>query len=255
MAAPLRVWFDVDGRVLRLRLDRPKANIVDAAMVEALDTAFAEHADNPGLTAVILDHEGPNFSFGASIEEHMPDQCAAMLQSLHRLIGRMLDCRVPILSVVRGQCLGGGLEVVSAGGLIFAAPDARFGQPEIRLAVFAPAASCLLPERVGQMRAEDLLMTGRTIAADEGAAMGLVHEVAIDPEKAALRYVEEHLLSLSASSLRFAVTAVRGAMAARVKARLAEVEALYLEGLMQSRDAVEGLNAFLDKRTPRWEHR
>jgi cyclohexa-1,5-dienecarbonyl-CoA hydratase len=253
--SPLRVWLDRDDRLLRLRLARPKANIIDAAMIAALDAALATHLARPSLAAVLLDHEGPHFSFGASVEEHLPAQCAAMLRGLHTLIGRMLDSPVPILVAVRGQCLGGGLEVAAAGSLIFAAPDAKLGQPEIKLAVFAPAASCLLPERIGQAPAEDLLLSGRSLDAEAARACGLVAAVAGDPEAAALAYFDRHLAGLSAAALHLAVQAARAEFAARVKAKLARVEALYLDTLMQTADAVEGLQAFIDKRTPVWEHR
>ncbi len=251
----LKVWLERDGALLRLRLARPKANILDAAMIAALDQAFATHGGNSGLLAALVDHEGPHFSFGASVEEHLPAQCAAMIRSLHALIERMLEWPKPILMAVRGQCLGGGLEFAAAGNLLFAAPDAQFGQPEMKLAVFAPAASCLLPERIGQARAEDLLYSGRPVDAQSALAWGLATQVAEDPAAAALEYFEKHLAPKSAASLAYAVRAARAPYAARVKRRLAEVERLYLDGLMKTRDAVEGLNAFLEKRAPKWEHR
>ena len=253
--SPLRDWLDRDGALLRLRLARPKANIVDAAMIAALSGALVAYRGHPGLRGVLLDAEGPHFSFGASVEEHLPDRCAAMLASLHALILAMLEFPVPILVAVRGQCLGGGLEVALAGGPIFAAPDAQFGQPEMKLGVFAPAASVLLPYRVNQPTAEDLLFSGRSLGADEGKAAGLVQTVFDDPEAAALAYFEQHLANKSAVSLACAVTAVRAPMIADVRRRLAEVESLYLNRLMQSRDPNEGLVAFLAKRKPNWEHR
>jgi cyclohexa-1,5-dienecarbonyl-CoA hydratase len=176
MNRPLRLWHERDDRLLRLRLDRPKANIVDAAMIAALADAIATATGGDGLTAVLLDAEGPHFSFGASVEEHLPERCADMLAGLHTLIRQMLDCPVPILVAIRGQCLGGGLELAAAGHLLFAAPDAQFGQPEIKLGVFAPAASCLLPERIGQGAAEDLLYSGRSISGEEAWRLGLVNE-------------------------------------------------------------------------------
>ena len=253
--SPLKVWLEKDGRLLRLRLARPKANIVDAAMIAALQSALGEHLSGARLRAVLLDAEGPHFSFGASVEEHLPESCAGMLRQLHALILRLLECPVPVLVAVRGQCLGGGLEVAAAGHLIFAAPDAKMGQPEIKLAVFAPAASCLLPERVGQARAEDLLFSGRSIGAEEAHRIGLVNALADDPEAAALDYFEQFLAPLSASSLRFAVRAARAGFLARVSEKLAAVERLYLEDLMATHDAVEGLNAFIEKRPANWQDR
>jgi len=254
-ASPLKDRTERDGALLRLTLARPKANLVDAAMIAALHGAFVAYRGTPGLRGVLLDAEGPHFSFGASVEEHLPDRCAAMLASLHALILAMLEFPVPILTVVRGQCLGGGLEVALAGGPIFAAPDAQFGQPEMKLGVFAPAASVLFPYRVSQPVAEDLLFSGRSIGADEAKAMGIVQIVFDDPEAAALAYFDQHLAGKSAASLACALTAARGAMLRDVRHRLEEVERLYLDRLMATRDANEGLVAFLAKRKPNWEHR
>ncbi|MCK6430795.1 MAG: cyclohexa-1,5-dienecarbonyl-CoA hydratase, partial [Burkholderiaceae bacterium] len=236
-------------------LARPRANIVDASMIAALDGALLAHRANGKLRGVLLDAEGPNFSFGASVEEHLPTQCAQMLASLHALIVAMIEFPAPILVAVRGQCLGGGLEVALAGSLIFASPDAQFGQPEMKLGVFAPAASVLLPYRVNRPMAEDLLFSGRSIGAEEARAAGLVHTVFADPETAALTYFNEHLAGKSASSLACALAAVRGPMIRDVRQRLADVERLYLDRLMATRDANEGLTAFLAKRRPQWEHR
>ncbi len=252
---PLKVWLERDGRLLRLRLARPKANVLDAAMIAALDAALARHGDNRLLHAVLLDAEGPHFSFGASVQEHLPEHCSAMLGAFHGLLMRVVASPLPVLVALRGQCLGGGLELVSAAHLIFAAPDARFGQPEIQLGVFAPAASCLLPERLARAHAEDLLLSGRSIGADEAARIGLVNAVADDPEAAALAWFDAHLAAKSASSLRHAVRAARAGFVERVRDKLAAVERQYLGELMASHDATEGLRAFLDKRPVKWEHR
>ncbi len=255
MSEPLKTWSEADGRLLRLRLNRPKANLIDAAMIAALDVALARHGGDERLGAVLLDAEGPHFSFGASVEEHMPAQCAAMLAGLHGLVVRMIEFPVPLLVAVRGQCLGGGLEVALAGHLLFVAPDAALGQPEMKLGVFAPAASCLLPELVGPQRALDLLVSGRSITGTEAASMGIACEAAADPEHAALAYFEEQLRPKSASSLRYAVKAARLDYVARVKDKIRAVERLYLEELMATHDAVAGLEAFIAKRPPQWLHR
>jgi cyclohexa-1,5-dienecarbonyl-CoA hydratase len=257
MTAPpvVKDWVEHDSALLRLRLSRPKANLIDATMIAALHGALVAYRSQPQLRAVLLDAEGPHFSFGASVEEHLPAQCAAMLASLHALIVAMVEFPAPILVAVRGQCLGGGLEVALAGGPIFAAPDAMFGQPEMKLGVFAPAASVLLPYRVNQPAAEDLLFSGRSIGAEGARAIGLVHTVADDPEIAALAYFHAHLADKSAAALACAMAAARGAMLRDVRHRLAEAEALYLDRLMKTRDANEGLVAFMAKRKPQWEHR
>src|ERR1035437_2532616 len=251
---PVKVWLERDGALLRLRLSRPKANIVDAAMIAALQAAFEAHGADHGLRGVLLDAEGPHFSFGASVEEHLPASCAAMLSALHALIIAMVEFPVPILTVVRGQCLGGGLEVALAGGPIFATAEAKLGQPEMMLGVFAPAASCLLPYRVNQPDAEDLLFSGRSVSGTEAKAMGLVQTIADDPEAAALAYFDAHLAGKSAAALACALAAARGPLIRDLRSRLQELETLYLDRLMKTHDANEGLAAFLQRRTPQWEH-
>jgi cyclohexa-1,5-dienecarbonyl-CoA hydratase len=254
MTQPVKVWVEADDRLLRLRLSRPKANIIDAAMIAALEAALAGHAADRRLGAVLLDAEGPHFSYGASVEEHQPDQCAGMLGSIHRLILRLLASPLPVLVAARGQCLGGGLELALAGHLLFVAPDACLGQPEIKLGVFAPAASCLLPELIGPARAIDLLVSGRSVSGADAVLMGMAFKAAVDPERAALSYFETHLKPKSASSLRHAVRAARFDLAARVKAKIDAVERIYLDDLMTTHDAVEGLNAFAAKRAAQWQH-
>jgi cyclohexa-1,5-dienecarbonyl-CoA hydratase len=254
-APPLRVWLEEGGALLRLRLARPKANIIDAAMIAALDVALEQHLGRPDLLGLLVDAEGPNFSFGASVEEHLPSRCAAMLKSLHATLLRLLAAPAPVLVVARGQCLGGGLELALSGTLLFLGPDVQLGQPEIKLGVIAPAASCLLPERIGQAQADALLLSGRSIAAEEAQAIGLATSIATDPEAAALAWFKEHLAGKSAAAVRQAMRAARVDFIERVRAKLARVEAIYLERVMATRDAVEGLEAFLAKRPPRWEHR
>ncbi len=255
MSQPLGISVDRDGALLRLTLARPKANIIDAEMIAALDAALAEHLGARDLKAVLLAAEGPHFSFGASVEEHLPESCAEMLKGLHALIRRMIEAPVPILVAIRGQCLGGGLELACAGSMLFASPDANLGQPEMQLGVFAPAASCLLPERIGQPRAEELLFSGTSVRGERALEIGLVDHLADDPEQAALDWFDANLAPKSASSLRMAVRAARIGYVGRVIAKLAEVEALYLNELMSTRDAVEGLEAFIAKRPAEWENR
>jgi cyclohexa-1,5-dienecarbonyl-CoA hydratase len=250
--SPLKVTLERDGRLLRLSLARPKANIVDAAMIAALRAALTQYQSQPQLRAIILTAEGPHFSFGASVEEHLPGSFAGMLSELHALVLQLVESPVPVLVALRGQCLGGGLEVAAAGNFLFLAPNAQLGQPEVKIAVFAPAGSCLLPERIGQAQAEDLLFSGRSVGAEEALRLGLATAIAEDPEQAAYEYYDKYLAPLSATVLRLAVRAARGEMAQRVRAKIAVVEKMYVEELMATHDAVEGLNAFMEKRPATW---
>lgn len=254
-SSPLKVWPDRDGALLRLRLSRPKANIVDAAMIGALSTALAEHRDARMLRGVLIDHEGPHFSFGASVEEHMPDQVAAMLSTLHGLVLDLLAYPLPVMVAARGQCLGGGLEVACAGHMLFVHPATQLGQPEIQLGVFPPAASCLLPEKMPLGAAEDLLLSGRSIDGAEAARLGLAQHVGDDPEAAALAWFDQGPARHSPAVLRLATKAARLGLVERVRDKLAALETLYLSALMTTHDANEGLTAFLEKRPATWEGR
>ncbi len=252
-ASPIKTWFERDGHLLRIRLATPKGNIVDLAMIEAIDKVLNEQKGNGKLLAVILDHEGPHFGFGASIPEHLPAQVDELVTKLHVMIKNLLAFPLPVMVLVRGQCVGGSLEVVLAGHLIFASPDAKLGQPEIRLGTMAPVGSCLLPERIGRAQAEDLLLSGRSVSAAEAHRLGLVNEVAEDLEALALDYFDRYLAGHSPNSLRHSIKAVRHAMLARVIPEMDVVEAIYLKEMIKHPDPEEGLRAFMEKRKPVWK--
>jgi cyclohexa-1,5-dienecarbonyl-CoA hydratase len=252
---PVQVERLAEGGLWRLRLATPKANILDQAKFEILGAVFERAAADSDLKAILLTAEGPHFSFGASVEEHMPGLFETMIRTFHAVIRSAVASNVVCLAAVRGQCLGGGLELVSVCSRIFAASDAMFGQPEIRLGVFAPVASVLLPDRIGQARAEELCLSGRSLAADEALRLGLIDEVGVDPEASALSYYQEYLAPHSAKALRLATEAARIGLARRFESELQAAENLYLERLMTTEDAAEGLQAFLDKRQPQWRNR
>ncbi len=259
MSAPqagerLRVTALEAGAIRHVRLAGSTGNIIDAAMSRALHDLFRDAGRARDLKAVILQGEGAHFCYGASVEEHLPEHVAGMLRGFHGLFAAMLDSAVPVLAAVRGRCLGGGLELAAFCHRVFASPDAQLGQPEIVLGVFPPLASTFLRERVGRGAAEDLCLSGRTIAAPEALRVGLVDALADDPVEAALTYAREHLLPRSAASLRHAVRAVRCDLTARFKVDIAAQERLYLDDLMKTADAVEGIRAFLEKRPPRWRN-
>ena len=251
---PIRLEALDGGAIWRAVLNTPKANILDIEKCDILSEIFTQARRETGLKAIVIEGEGPHFSFGASVPEHLPDRIQAMLSGFHGLFYRILDSNLVTLAAVRGQCLGGGMELAIFCNRLFASPDAHFGQPEIMLGVIAPVASVMLSERIGRGRAEDLCLSGRSVTAEDGLAMGLVDEVAADPGAAALAYARKHLLPKSASSLRVAVQAVRGGFDERFRNELARVEQLFLEDLMSTADAREGLQAFLEKREPEWKN-
>jgi len=252
-ASSVQVETLEDGAIWRVRFGGSKGNILDRRVIQALDATFRSAGDEPRLKAVCLEGEGRHFSFGASVEEHLPGQVEEMLRGFRSALLALLDSSVVSVAAVRGSCLGGGLELACCCNRIIASPDAKLGQPEIALGVFAPVASVLLGERVGRPAAEELCLSGRVLGADEALEIGLVDRVAPDPAAAALAWISESFGARSASSLRFANRALRTGLRRRFESDLADVERIYLEELMQTRDATEGLQAFLDKRPPVWK--
>ncbi|UCE01365.1 MAG: enoyl-CoA hydratase/isomerase family protein [Candidatus Latescibacterota bacterium] len=247
--------FEHGGAVARVELAAPKANIVDATMMTALEQTLDTIESTPGVKVVVLSAEGPHFSFGASVEEHLPDAIEGTLAKLHALLRRMHTLPAPTLAVVQGQCLGGGLEVVLACDLILAARGAKLACPEIKLGVFAPAASALLPVRIGAGPATRLLLTGASWSADQAMASGLVDRVAPDEELEATlqQWLRDDFLPRSAVGLRHAARAARRGRLRALEAELPSLEKTYLEELMAEPDGVEGVRAFLEKREPKWQ--
>jgi cyclohexa-1,5-dienecarbonyl-CoA hydratase len=241
------------GAYWRVVLGGSKGNILDAKLMRALSAVLTDATADAHVKALCLEGQGSHFSFGASVPEHLPATVESMLNQFHGLLRQLVDASVPVMAAVRGQCLGGAMELVTVCHRVFASEDAIFGQPEIVLGVFAPAASVVLAERVGRGAAEDLCLSGRSISAAEAFRIGLVDQIAEgDPAEAAATYARTHLLPRSASSLRLAVKAVRTGLRTRLANDLAEVERIYLKELMATDDAVEGLQAFLEKRPAAW---
>ncbi|HXG54058.1 MAG TPA: enoyl-CoA hydratase/isomerase family protein [Vicinamibacterales bacterium] len=255
MNGPVRVACNRDRTRATLTLFDGKGNIVTAAMVEALRLALASIGADPHLKLITLEGAGRDFSFGASIPEHAPDRIGAVLPAMHGLIEDLLAAPAVTAAVVRGRCLGGGFELALACDFIFAADDAVFGLPEVALGVFPPAASALLPLRLGASRATRAIVTGDIRPAADWLATGLLELIApaASLEAVVEQWFETHLASKSAAALRHAAWAARADVVARVSQTLPALERLYLNDLMRTHDAVEGIDAFMHKRPPSWK--
>lgn len=243
------------GQVARLLLNAPKGNVLDGEMMTELTRAIGEIGKKNDVKALLFEGSGPHFSFGASVEEHQKEQVAGMLKIFHGLMRALVGVRKPSFALVRGQCLGGGMELAAFCNWIFAATDARFGQPEIQLGVFPPVASLILPHLVGQVAADDLTLSGRSVTAAEAREMGLVYSVSDDPQAQLETYLQKHILPKSAASLSFAVRASRHEMVTAFLRGIDDLEKMYIEELMESADANEGIQSFLEKRKPVWKNR
>jgi cyclohexa-1,5-dienecarbonyl-CoA hydratase len=237
----------------RITLAAPKANILDRETIAELEAAFAETGGH-AVTAIVLAADGPHFSFGASVEEHLPDTIGDTLAALHGLLRTVAHAPAPVIAAVRGQCLGGGFELVLACDLVIAEATAQFACPEIKLGVFAPAASALLPVKAGQALASRVLLAADSISGAEAAAQGWVAR-AVPPgelDNVLDGWLAAEFLPRSASSLGYACRAARLRVREALERELPMLERLYLNELMSTPDAVEGIRAFLEKRAPQW---
>jgi len=253
----IRVEYLYDGTVARVILDDGKANILDSIMMGEITGFLAALKNKNDIKLITFGGGGNNFSYGASVAEHTKDKAAEMLEGFHKMFYSLIDLHIPALAKISGQCLGGGFELPLACNFIFTDKTAKMGQPEIILGVFAPPASVMLPLKIGYVRAEELLITGKIISADEAKSIGLVNEVFED--KAALEvatdeWIKKNILGKSASSLRFATKAARASFDFFMLKHLPHFSAMYIKELMETYDANEGIGAFLEKRKPVWKN-
>jgi cyclohexa-1,5-dienecarbonyl-CoA hydratase len=257
MSAPVSVAYNTDQSRVAFTLYHPKGNIVTAEMVAALRAALESNAQNHRLKLITIEGAGSDFSFGASIPEHAPDRIAAVLPEMHALIHDLLDAPAVTAAVVRGRCLGGGFELALACDFILCSDDAVFGLPEIAIGVFPPAGSALLPYRAGGARAAHAALTGEQRGAAEWERAGLVQILGpvAGLAGAVETWFERHFAARSAAALRHAAAAVRLGLAAHVRDVLPQLERLYLDDLMRTQDAAEGIAAFMEKRQPQWTDR
>lgn len=247
-----------EGRVLRIMLARPKANVLDTEMLGELHTAFLEAKDDPKLKMILLRGAGANFSFGASVTEHQRDHVRKMLGRFHDVIRDVASFPIPVAAAVEGRCLGGGFELALAAHFLFAKVDAVFACPEIKLGVFPPVLAALGPKRMPAAVAERLIITGEEIDASMATTFGFVTGVVAkdgNAEQATLEWYRQHLAPLSAFSLRQATAAARegSGIVTALDTALRSIERRYLEQLVPSHDGNEGIAAFLEKRAPQWK--
>ncbi len=253
----IKVSFSHEEAIAHILLDDGRGNVLDHIMMDEIQETLKGFLHHPKLKLVMFEGAGKNFSFGASVEEHKKEFAAAMLHGFHQLFYSVMDLSVPAMAKISGQCLGGGLELALMCNFMFADQTAVLGQPEINLGVFPPPASILLPEKIGLARAEELLLTGRNINAAEAHAIGLINavfETKEDLNRETEAWIQKYILPKSASSLRYAVKASRIKFNHVLSNFLPQLEQLYVTRLMETADANEGINSFLEKRKPVWEN-
>ncbi len=246
----IKVEFE-DG-VAWIKLANPPLNIVDMEMMNELVDAV-EKSEGEAYIAVI-GNEGKHFSAGAEIKEHYPDKAPEMIKTFTELIGKILNYDGVTVAAVKGYALGGGFEIPMACDVILASQNAKLGNPEITLAHYPPIAITILPRMVGWKNAFEIILTGEAISAQRGLEIGIVNRVFSDEsfDEEVRKYVES-LKEKSPAALKFTKKALKTSLELSFDQLMEKINDIYLNGLIKTPDAVEGLDAFLEKRKPVWK--
>ncbi len=246
-----------DGTLLRLVLDKPKGNVLSLEMMKALSEALDTHKNNPHLRMVFIRGSGNHFSFGASVEEHRKEQAPSMLSGFHAMIRQVAAYPVPVAALVEGSCLGGAFELILACHLVFAAPSATMGCPEIKLGVFPPVLAAIGAQRLGGPLTEKLILTGTTIDAAAAEKAGLVSAIFAggNPEEELMEWYRKNIRALSAFAVRQGnrVARIGSGLMEALDAPLAKIEKQYIDEVLASHDGNEGIAAFIERRKPVWK--
>lgn len=250
-----RLTMRIAPPVARIEFRHPPLNVIDIPMMEELVQVLVEFETRTDIAIVVICGEGKAFSAGVDVAAHTPDRLEQMLAKFHGVIRGLIATRKVTIAAVEGHCLGGGAELAMVCDIVYTAEDAQWGYPEIKLGCYPPVACAALAALVGQKRASELILTGRSINGKEAAQIGLATAaVAGDPHSAVEECVDR-LLHLSAAALAVTKKALYVWDSIHFDKGLARAEKTYFEDLMKTADAREGIDAFMEKRAPKWTGR
>jgi len=239
--------------VASITLRHPPLNVIDVPMMEELARSLAEIEARPDVSAIILSGAGKAFSVGVDVAAHTPDRVEEMLTKFHSVIRALVATRKVTIAAVHGHCLGGGAELAMMCDIVYTTESAQWGFPEIKLGCYPPVACTALAALIGQKRAAELILTGRTIGGKEAADIGLANRsVREDELSAAVDECVGHLRKLSPVVLAVAKKASYAWDSMHFDKGLARAERIYFDDLMKTADAHEGVRAFMEKREPKW---
>lgn len=249
------IHVTVEEGIGRLVLADPPLNILSRAVMAELRAKLRDLATDSTLRVLIIQAEGKHFSAGADVGEHLPPEYEEMIPEFLDTISQLAEFPAPVIAAVRGRCLGGGFELILATDLVVAGEGAALGVPEILLGVFPPVACALLPELAPAAAAAEIVYTGDTFTAQQAVDIGIVRRVVPDERAEAEAFeIAGRIARHSAAALRSAKRAFRAGFAARRAEALKAAGIEYVDELMKTDDAVEGLRAFTEKRKPTWKH-
>ncbi len=228
-------------------------NVIDVAMMEELAQSLSAIEADASISALVISGAGQAFSAGVDVAAHRFETVQEMLTKFHAVIRALVASKKVTIAVVKGTCLGGGAELAMVCDVAYTAESATWGFPEIKLGCYPPVAATALAALVGQKKAAELILTGRTIDGREAAAIGLANRaVPADQLDDAVAECVDHVVKLSPAALAVAKKAMYAWDSMHFDKGLARAEKIYLEELMKTADAQEGIEAFLQKREPRW---
>ena len=250
------IRYGVSDGLATLTVNRAPFNVLDIPTMAEINRALDLCRTDVLVKLLVITGSGETaFSAGVEVADHTPDKVDQMIEVFHGIFRRLQQMPMPTVAAVNGVALGGGMELAIGCDMIVAAAGAKFGQPEIKLAVFPPIATVLLPRLMPPARAMEVLLGGENFTAEEGLAMGLVNRVFARERFAAdVQAFLAPFLKLSRVALLSTRRALREADGKPFAAALDSVEHIYLKELMQTDDAKEGLEAFLEKRKPVWRN-
>jgi cyclohexa-1,5-dienecarbonyl-CoA hydratase len=251
--ANAKIKVDASAPVARIQLAHGSQNVIDIEMMEELRAALAELAARADVSAIVFGGGEQAFSAGVDIPAHTPDKVAGMLEKFHAVVRAMVGSQKVLVAEVRGNCLGGGAELAMVCDIVITADDAVWGFPEITLACFPPVAVVALAGLVGQKRAAELVLTGRTMSGAEAERIGLANVVCGARQvEARSRDLTLQLAELSPAALALTKKALYAWDALHFDKGLGRAEKIYLEQLVKTADCAEGVAAWMEKRKPRW---
>ena len=249
-----RVGIAIAAPVARLTLQHPPLNVIDLEMMDELARALEQIEGDPQISAVVIAGSEKAFSAGVDVAAHTPDKIQDMLSKFHSFVLKVVQSRKVTIAAVRGHCLGGGAELAMVCDLVYTAESATWGFPEIKLGCYPPVAATALAALVGQKHAADLVLTGRSLTGREAADIGLANSAIADKElEGTVEEALESLGKLSPAALGVTKKALYAWDSVHFDKGLARAEKVYLEDLMKTEDAHEGISAFMEKREPVWK--
>lgn len=250
------ILISQEEAAVRITLHRPPLNFVGREMLQQIGWELESMGDSPACKALVLDSDLPAFSAGLDMSELTRDGVFLLLEDLHR-VARILNAFArPTIAVVKGLALGAANELLACCDFVIASEKASFGHPEIKVGGIPSLAPILLPPLIGSRRAGDMILTGNLIGAKEAEQIGLINRALPEgqlPE--AVGELLKTLSSLSLSVLEVALQSVRKVRFYQLERHLREIEALFLNQLMNLEDPMEGVQAFLEKRQPVWKNK